>query len=308
MSGVVNPAVEYAPLPPPALPEWRAAGERLWLYGWNLQADWPLTLAPRQWERGQILLGSIMGLLVWAAVAWAVWALTRLRSAWGALGPVLGLLAISIYYTWKGWGLLLTGASAGLLLAGNASLRRVEDRWRMGSYYGLAAEWWGWNGIITVAVGVAMALAIWMTDPQFGQWINENLSPQKTATVGSQDEGGRPSTSSGGGESPPGVWPRQHLLGGGPDLTERPVMSVRTPSVPPAHLYWRASSYDQYTGQGWIRNTAADMAPDAEPLWPDFPAPPPNFALLRQSYRLENPSRRIHAGSGLTNWAPTWSR
>jgi transglutaminase-like putative cysteine protease len=288
---LIWPDREHPPLaPPPDFPEWRAAGERLWLYGWNLGADWPLALVPRRWESGQILLGSALGLMVWLVAALAVWLLLRRRSAWGALILVAVPLAYSVYRTWDGWALLVVAVIAGALLAGDSSLRRLERRWGMGSSpYGLTLDWWVWAGMMTAAAAVLMGIAIKLTDPAFHEWLRDTFSPAQAA----EGEGSRPARSS--DEPTAGVWPRQHLLGSGPDLAETPVMSVRTPDVPPAPFYWRAGSYDEYTGQGWIQNPAPSTQIEVRTLWPTSLRPPPHYALLRQSYRLEAPTRQIYA-------------
>jgi transglutaminase-like putative cysteine protease len=280
-----------SPAPPPMFPEWRAAGERLWLYGWNLQADWPLTLVTRHWESGQILLGTALGLLVWLVAALSVWLLLRRRSAWGALILVIVPLAYSVYRTWDGWAFLVIAVIAGALLAGDSSLRRLERRWGMGSSpYGLTLDWWIWAGVMTLVIAVLMGITIKLTDPEFHRWLHDMFSPaQTTQTQGSSN------ASHTSAEPRTGIWPRQHLLGSGPELAETPVMSVRTPGVPPAPFYWQAGSYDEYTGQGWVQNPAPPAQIEMRTLWPDSLNPPPHYALLRQSYRLEAPTRQIYA-------------
>jgi hypothetical protein len=167
-----------APAPPPVFPEWRAAGERLWLYGWNLQADWPLALVPRHWESGQVLLGTVLGLLVWLVAALSVWLLLRRRSAWGALILVIVPLAYSVYRTWDGWAFLVIAVIAGALLAGDSSLRRLERRWGMGSSpYGLTLDWWIWAGAMTLVVAVLMGITIRLTDPAFREWLRDTFHP-----------------------------------------------------------------------------------------------------------------------------------
>jgi hypothetical protein len=64
----------------------------------------------------------------------------------------------------------------------------------------------------------------------------------------------------------PGILPRQHILGSGPELSEQIAMLVQinpekdrwkgftqTDNIPP--LYWRALTYDVYTGRGWTSST-----------------------------------------------------
>lgn len=59
----------------------------------------------------------------------------------------------------------------------------------------------------------------------------------------------------------PGL-PRSHLIGTGPELSTRPVMSINTGDLPPQpygsisesvvpRYYWRSTIYDHYNGNGW---------------------------------------------------------
>lgn len=297
VSEALYPEEEYAQVPPPpALPEWQAAGERLQLYIWNLQTDWPPRFVPLSWKSGQVLLGSMLGLLVWMAAALSMWALVHRRSAWGALVPVLGLLAFSIYHTQKDWGYLVIVGSAGVLLAGGIAQRRLANRWQSGAFpYWFEGDWWTWTATIGVLAALAMMLTIGVTDPQFGEWLDETFSPKKTEVTKDRGAGQRASTSPTGGGTSPGIWPRQHLLGSGPELSERPVMTVRTPGIPPTSFYWRASSYDRYTGHGWKRTATSDVVPNRVGPPSDWADPPQHYVLLRQSFRLESSSHQIYA-------------
>ncbi len=292
------PRAEAAPL---AAPEWAASFERLSLYAWNLQSEWPPDLRPNP-RRDQMLLGSLLGLLTWCGAAASIW-LLRTRSAWPALLPVLGLLVFSTYYTWKGWGGLLLATASGLLVMGDATFSSLERRWRGGALpYGISLEWWGWAGLSTLlAVGV-MGAAIGLTDPDFAEWVDRVLFSESVGEAGQAAAGGQGSSEGGVSTHQIGILPRQHLIGSDPALGERPVMTVRTPEAAPARLYWRAGSYDEYTGLGWLNNPSTELSPESAPLWPTSTEPPPDFILLLQMIRLVNPSHRIYAAG-----RPVWT-
>ena len=61
----------------------------------------------------------------------------------------------------------------------------------------------------------------------------------------------------GGGSASPGGLPRSHLLGAGPELTERVIFTVQvddpTPAAAPfwSDYRWRGPTYATYTGRGW---------------------------------------------------------
>ncbi len=281
---------EVPHLPLPALPEWKAAGERLYLYGWNLRTDWPLQLVVHRWQRGQVLLGSVLGLTVWVALAWAVWSLARRRAPWEGSASVLALLAANVYYTSTGWLFLVAAASLGFFLVCEARLRCLEGRWKQSFPDGVTIDWWFWGVTCAVLIGLGMLLAIGVTDPEFRRYIHDRLTSRREASdsAGASSSGARSQE-----QAWLGVWPRQHLLRAGPESRELPVMFVRTPGAPPAHFYWRATSYDEYTGSGWIRNTSGIEL--AAALWPASPDPPEHFALLQQSFRMVSSTHQIYA-------------
>ncbi|HEX7586904.1 MAG TPA: transglutaminase domain-containing protein, partial [Anaerolineae bacterium] len=84
----------------------------------------------------------------------------------------------------------------------------------------------------------------------------------------------------------PGL-PRQHLLGSGPELSRRLVMSIRTDdhsSDPPAQYYWRSTTYDRYTGRGWMTNPTGEVEYQAGERTIDKPLPTQH--LLRQDVQV----------------------
>ncbi len=97
------------------------------------------------------------------------------------------------------------------------------------------------------------------------------------------------------GGGPGGSLPRSHLLGEGPELDETVVMYVTTSDPPPPlsdpaepensesdlpPRYWRSTTYDTYTGQGWDNNPLQQRAsPANQPLDPNLP---PGFELVQQ--------------------------
>lgn len=280
------------PVPAPQMPEWQAALERLRLYQFNLQAGWPPDLRPRRWQHGQVLLESLLGLLVWCAAGIAAWSLRGPRSAWGALGAALALLGISTYFSERGWLYLALDVFAGLLLAGDLALRRLESRWGADALYDwLQGEWWVGAGVITLLAVTGMSAALGVTDPEFRQRISDLLEPPPEPAAARSN---RPREERDQGP-PPGVLPREHLLGTGPDLAETTAMAVHTPGSAPAQFYWRSGSYATYTGRGWLFKGTPREVGEMLPLWPESEEPPPGFVALRQSFRLSSETTRIYA-------------
>jgi transglutaminase-like putative cysteine protease len=107
---------------------------------------------------------------------------------------------------------------------------------------------------------------------------------------------------SGGGSG--GTLPESHLVGSGPELSEKIVLWVTTSDPPPPdqsageppgpaplRRYWRGATYDSYTGQGWSNSSLESRNMLAnQPLFPD--APP--GAEFVQQYEL------LRTGEGLS--------
>jgi transglutaminase-like putative cysteine protease len=105
-----------------------------------------------------------------------------------------------------------------------------------------------------------------------------------------------------------GALPRSHLLGAGPEVTDRIVLYVRTSGPAPSssdespsegsqpagpRRYWRGETYDTYTGAGWENSSLTHRTlPPNTPLDPTSPAlnpvgPPGSYGPeLVQSFDL----------------------
>ncbi len=276
--------------PAPPLVEWQAAGERLRLYGWNLEAGWPPRLKPGDWGSGQILLTSVLGVIVWLAAGHAAWAVMRRQPVWTALVPILAVTAANVYFSETGWGYLLSSTGAGLMLAGAGALDRLERRWPPDALYDwLWHEWWLWAGIVAGVGLSAMTLTVMLTDPGLQQKIDDLVPATRLA------QPARPRGQAGADSRGAGIWPRQHLLGAGPELSDQTAMFVQTPGAPPGTFYWRATVYDEYTGRGWRRNSIGRDQGARLPLGPPTISAPPGWITVRQIYRLAFDSPTVYA-------------
>lgn len=289
------------PLPPaPAFTEWRSAWERLTLYVFNLRGSWFISLTPGNWPRGQVLLGTLLGLAVWLASSAGAWSIGRRHSAWGLVAPTVSLLAINVFYTNQGWGYLLFAAVASILLLGDITLGRLEMRWWAAALPSrLEWSWWRWSGLLAALAALAMGLTYYFTDPDLSEWLKEVFRrPEAVADTGRGNNAGVPEGVSApvAASESPGIWPRQDLLGSGPDLQNIPVLSIRIQALPETNLYWRATSYDEYTGRGWKTHaTPSSLRTQEVLLWPVSVEPPPDTVLVRQIVRFEQQSRQVYA-------------
>lgn len=221
----------------------------------------------------------LLGMVAWAAAAWAAWWLFARRRTLVALLPAGVLLASNAYFFWDGR-LWLPFYLAGLTLVGVLLQRFVlEQRWRrLGMDYSVDVR----LDILLAGGGMAllvMMASFWMprvivqpTADWFAGLVEAPVN-QIERTGQQLFPGLRRSPGSllaTGGRA--GSMPRAHLLTDGPELGQQVVMRVSTdelaglafgqqPSAAMQHN-WRALTFDIYDGRGWRNSplTAEDFA------------------------------------------------
>jgi hypothetical protein len=282
--------------PPPDLAPLRAALDELWVGFVTLAArawQWAARLFEGQPRFDPVVVAMLVCLAVWAAAAWAGMLVGRRRAALAAILPGGCLLAAALNYTRSEPTMLLLLAGSTLLLA---ALLRYDAR----------EKHWQWVGIdyaediqrdlalvclFIVSGLIALAAAAPPVSIQGAIDLARALS-QRAATGSGQV------AESLGFEAPPpqpetalnkaryGGLPRQHLLGAGPDLSQRVVMLIRTTDPParaeaPHNYYWRMLTYDRYTGHGWATGQTLTASYAAEVR--TFEALPAGYRRVIQS-------------------------
>ena len=215
----------------------------------------------------------LVGLALWTATVLAVWGIYRWRRPLVAFLPGGAMLAISLYHSGEGLFQLLLFLAVATFLVPWMRFEALVWSWeRRGVDYSPEVRF------DVALLGLALAGAVILggfvmpsvSIPQLARWVWDH-SPDAWK---SNDEGVwrafggvRRPRHEGGIGIPVGLagLPRAHLLGGSVDLTRQPVMAVTTDDPPrlkrdasyPDDLYevpqyyWRALTYDQYTGRGW---------------------------------------------------------
>jgi transglutaminase-like putative cysteine protease len=236
----------------------------------------------------------LVALLVWCCTFFAAWQVYRRRRALVGLLPAGAVAALVAFF--RG-GLpvfyFFSLIFCGLWLAALQRLGQEQDRWdEVGTDYpdALAAEMGmvllPWLVVIFLLAAIWPVVRLRPVRDAFWQKMDEPWSRLETAAeryVGPLDTdraiGGLARADH------DGELPRSHLLGSGPELRETRVLQVWTSDPPPAtdevgmplqgypRRYWRRSTFDTYTGQGWINASqeAQELAASA-PLSPRPPA------------------------------------
>lgn len=212
-------------------------------------------------------------LLLWAAAVWAAWWSWRHARPLMAVFPAFTLLGTTLYLSRSSHGYLLLPLATTLLLL---AFSGHEGRLRRWNSHRIAHP----EGMLTPLLLSAFPVTLLLV-------LAAALAPDLSAS-GVRDFGrrigGRPIAVDGGlpeslglsRASRPGTGfepvliaglPNRHLIGAGPELSQRVVMTITLPGLPAEtdipRLNWRALTYDRYDGRGWQTSSLAIQAFDA---------------------------------------------
>lgn len=225
---------------------------------------WAMALVGGKAAFDPVAVAFVWSLGLWAVSGWGGWLVSRRERPLWALTPGGVLLMVSLYHVW-GSHIYLSGVLlAALLLLAMVSYDRRMRRWVASGvdYPELGAQ--------TAAAVVFVSLALVATAHSV-----PSLSVRRIVDL-ARDIGGDRSVKNGKVLESFGVerrkrtvleriesagMPRRHLLGTGPELSEKVVMVISTGDLPPGppeatgveppRYYWRSHTYDIYTGSGW---------------------------------------------------------
>lgn len=228
----------------------------------------------------------LLGMVAWAAAAWAGWWLFARRRTLAALLPAGLLLASNAFFFWDGR-LWLPFFLGGLTLVGVLLERwTLEQRWNQrGMDYSVAVQLdvllaaGGMALVVTLAGALMPRIAFQPTADWFAGLVGapvsqiertgQQLFPGLRRSPGALlATGGRP-----------GAMPRSHLLTDPPELGQEIVMRVSTdelavlpfgvqPGDAQRHL-WRGLTYDRYDGRGWRNSPLSAREFGAGEPWSD---------------------------------------
>nr|NIV27977.1 hypothetical protein [Anaerolineae bacterium] len=219
-------------------------------------------------------------LTLWLLAAWAGWQLEANGKPMLAVIPSLALtLGVLDYggHRYGGTNLLLAFT---LLLIAAANHDRRRAGW---DARGIASVENARGPLTRAAFGLTIGLVLVASSfPSFSiQTMREWWTERRQVRQG---ERGQLAESLGISSAPrppadpfqdvrePGL-PQQQLIGAGPDLSERLVMSVSVDGLGPSPdaselpLYWRSLTYDQYIGRGWGSSDTEERSVSAGEPW-----------------------------------------
>ncbi len=213
--------------------------------------------------KNRLALEFVWDIPVFILAAWSEWTLKKRKDALLALAPALALLGYVLYYSGSHPSPLQIEILVLLLLMGlnNWEMYMSEDRGSL-SQQKAASD----TGMAVSIVSIGLVLAAGFIPSVSVKDLvtkidesNERTGNYEVAeALGLKVERELPGT-----YSAPGL-PNQHLIGAQPSISRDVVFTVKTSEMPPMPLnelresqvviprhYWRAITYDVYTGSGW---------------------------------------------------------
>jgi len=288
---------------PLALTWLQEAGVRVAMLAGEIAA-WIGSWVGRGGTPGAVVSLFWMALVLWGGAAFAGWMVARGRHPLLAFLPLGGALTLSVYLGGAGIEYLLLFMACVVAMTPPMTLRREEREWdfRQVSY----SEDFRTDVLTTALASAAIFFIVAVAFPNVRVWAvvdwfwQQVQGPQQAAgeVLERAFPGARPPTGGwprGGGVG--AALPREHLLGGGPDLERTVVMQVVTDDPPPVPggfpdegvrprqtFYWRGAVYSEYVGIGW-RQGLTEAVPQS-PYAALGPPERPGRRLLRQEFTL----------------------
>ncbi len=271
---------------------------------------WVVDLATGQPTFDPVAAALTWSLLAWIVAAWAGWVVEARRNALLAVLPALLLSVGTLSYGGRMSFTLYLMLGALLLLLATVQHDQRERGWvkagvaypkEKGRQIGMAAF------LVTIALVVLAALLPSVSIQRIKNWISEHRQP-----TAQQDNHLAESLGIIPGETRtpdvfetvrrPGL-PQSHLIGSGPELSKRIVMTVSIPNLPAFSgerlpLYWHSFTYDSYTGHGWdTGQTRQSVYLPGKPLQPEQAR---GHVLIRQEvHPVENTGSVVYSDGDL---------
>lgn len=264
------------PNPEPLLASWQNLSLSIMVV-LSRVGNWFQTLFGAEATFDPVAMAFLWSLIVWGVAAWSGWALCRRRPFW-AIAPAGTLLVATLGYYGSGTGAILWVFALTLALMAVVVQDLRERRWVQEGVVFSKKLWrasFGWAVLVTMALVLFAALTQSITVRQIIR-VAEQLTGRDEGEAG-ESAGQEKVIAVGFTYSEvrfPGL-PRRHLIGSGPELSEKVVMFIRTNDPPPARedvsideflpqYYWRSNSYDRYTGHGWVTGFTEEKTYEAD--------------------------------------------
>jgi len=263
----------------PLHPAWQEFSHTLSLLMHRL-SDWAQAIFRNSPTFDSLIFQLVWGLTSWLGTAWAVWWLRRYDQPLPAILPLGGLLVITCAYRLTNLMPLASLLMATLLLQALITYHHHETQWQ---YQGLDFSRELQKDVAFAVVPIVLLLMLiatfipslslsFITIPA-QQWLyaaSPEINP--LANLLGIKPAIKPNNNTVNAARLGGL-PRHHLIDSSPELSYETVMliQVSTPATATRPLYWRALTYDTYTGHGWLTGAVDTMSYDKEEATPLTP-------------------------------------
>lgn len=227
--------------------------------------NWIWTLVAGRAEYDPISTALIWGFILWLVAAWAGWVAVRYRNPLLAVLPGVLLSVSTLTYSQSVPFTVYLLLGLTLLLMAFVHYERREEKWDEAqiaypSKKGLQIN----SAALLLAIGLVIFASILssLSLPRILEWVSSLRENALVQEVNLGDSFGiqakiTPTPDPFIDSRSPGL-PREMLIGSGPELSKRPVMTVEIEAFPQIFsgqavipIYWKSHTYDAYTGHGW---------------------------------------------------------
>ncbi len=226
---------------------------------------WLAALVSGQPAFDPVAAALVWNALVWLGAAWAGWIVEARRNALLAALPAVLLSVETLAYGWRMSFVVYLMLGSLLLLLAVVQQGQRQQLWnttRVAFPVEKGRQIVFTALLATAALVLFSAFASSLSSQRIQNWIDRfrEPSPQQDDSLAISlgiIPGKTASPDAFTAVRSPGL-PEDHLIGAGPELSQRVVMTVSVRNLAslaqgggPLPLYWRAFTYDDYTGNGW---------------------------------------------------------
>lgn len=261
--------------------------------------EWLAALAHGQPKTDLVAAALAWSFGIWLAAAWTAWMLRRREQTLVAFAPLL--LGLGFIVAYSGFNALAIVPPVAVLLillvvVPHRARYRQWERAHIPAAQDLGVDLAFSTVPAILAIVVLAALVPAFSPQQIARWVQEWSAGAPNRSTALSDAIGivpapRPITVFDSAASP-GL-PRSHLLGASPELLKTRVLTIQTDEAKPTGYYWLGSTYDLYTGHGWV--TSALQLREYRAHETVYTDSSPAGRALHQTIRAENRGGLVYA-------------
>ncbi len=256
-----------------------------------------------------VAVGLAWSMLFWIIIFWIIWSYRKWQRPLLTVSPPGAILGVALAFTLAPPNRILPFLAAAFFLFLFTRIDELRSQWEADQVDYPTEVWFdiGGSGVFLIAILLGLAVGIpsiewdnfatfFRTDQTASSGLNDGLPSAIGLERGSLENDNFQRLRYGG-------LPRDHLIGSGPDLDERVVMSVKVSQNPPIEgvseplatqpFYWRSLTFERYTGSGWANGPTQNLKYSGSDIQLEYI--PPGFQGVQQDFQyFENQGGLLH--------------